>query len=171
MAFGLRASQLGKMAPLGVAEVIDSYLSLEPVMEPNRLEVSKRLGRPDLDAVDTYDQGRLRIRLLSGELQLLSPCEFTAHLPVGDRWRPVAGVSAASVMVEGRTVPADRRQLMVGVVASRPLAPGAFRAEWLARHGAEWPRVSGIGVHPALRGFWGRYQEFDRAWLHFRCVI
>ena len=171
MAYGLRASQLGKTVPPGVAEVIDSYLSLEPVMEPNRLEVSKRLGRPDLDAVDTYDQGRLRIRLLSGELQLLSPCEFTAHLPVGDRWRPVAGVSAASVMVEGRTVPADRRQLMVGVVASRPLAPGAFRAEWLARHGAEWPRVSGIGVHPALRGFWGRYQEFDRAWLHFRCVI
>ena len=156
--------------PPGIAEVIDSYLSLEPVMEPNRLEVSKRLGRPDLDAVDIY-QGRLQIRLLTGELQLLSPCEFTAHLPVGDRWRPVAGVSAASIRVEGRTVPADRRQLMVGVVASRPLAPGAFRAEWLARHCAEWPRVSGIGVHPDLRGSWGRYQEFDRTWLHFRCVF
>ena len=99
MAFGVRASQLGKMLPPGIAEVIDSYLSLEPVMEPNRLEVSNRLGRPDLDAVGTYDQGRLRSRLLSGELQLLTPCKFTAHLPVGDRWRPVAGVSAARIRV------------------------------------------------------------------------
>lgn len=171
MAFGLRASQLRKILPPGVVEVIDSYLSLEPVMEPNRLEVSKRLGRPDLDAVDTYGECRLRIRLLSGELQLLGPCEFTAYLPVGDRWRPVAGVSAADVMAEGRTVPADRRQLMVGVVASRPLPPGGFRAEWRARHGAAWPRVSGIGVHPALRGVSGRYEEFDRAWLHIRGVI
>jgi hypothetical protein len=68
----MRVSQLRKAMPPCLAEVIDSYLSLEPIMEPNRLEVSKRLGRPDLDAVGFYDQGRLRIRLLSGELQVHS---------------------------------------------------------------------------------------------------